>query len=211
MPSILDLVLFGAGGHAREVLALVRELGGWRVAGVLSDRPEWVPAAEAGVARLGGVEWLAAHPACHVVVAIGDSRVRADVVARIRAAAANPFATLVHPSAWRAERGDLGEGTQVEAGALLNVDVAVGAHVIVNQGARLSHDVRVGDFATLAPGVTLCGGVVVEEGADLGANATVLPGLRIGAHARVGAGAVVVRDVAPGATVVGNPAKPLER
>jgi acetyltransferase EpsM len=211
MTSIPDLVLFGAGGHAREVLALARELGGWRVAGVLSDKAEWAPAAAAGVQRLGGVEWLAANPACHVVVAIGDPRVRADVVARIRAVAASPFATLVHPRAWRAERVAVGEGTQVEAGALLNVDVAVGAHVIVNQGARLSHDVRVGDFATLAPGVTLCGGVVVEEGADIGANATVLPGVRIGAHARVGAGAVVVRDVAPGATVVGNPARPLEK
>jgi sugar O-acyltransferase (sialic acid O-acetyltransferase NeuD family) len=211
MIATRELVLFGAGGHAREVLALARELGGWNVLGVLSDRPEWAPHPEAGVARLGGVEWLAAHAACHVVVAIGDPRVRAEVVARIRVAAASPFATLVHPRAWRAERARLGAGTQVEAGALLNVDVVVGAHVIVNQGARLSHDVRVGDFATLAPGVTLCGGVVVEAGADLGANATVLPGLRVGAHARVGAGAVVVRDVAPGATVVGNPARPLER
>ncbi|HET7842608.1 MAG TPA: acetyltransferase [Xanthomonadales bacterium] len=206
-----ELVLFGAGGHAREVLALAREAGGWQVLGVLSDRAEWVAAPAAGVVRLGGVEWLAANPGCHVVVAIGDPRVRADVVARIRAAARNPFATLVHPRAWLAERVALGEGTQVEAGALLNVDVHVGSHAIVNQGARLSHDVRVGDFATLAPGVTLCGNAVVENGADVGANATVLPGIRVGANARVGAGAIVVRDVAPGTTVVGNPARPLER
>src|SRR5262245_61537385 len=139
MPVPQDLVLFGAGGHGREVLAIARELGtAWRVLGMLSDRPEWAPSAAAGVVRLGGVEWLAASPQCHWTVAIGDPRVRADVVARIRVAAPNPFATLVHPRAWLAERVALGVGTQVEAGALVNVDVRVGEHVIVNQGARLS-------------------------------------------------------------------------
>ena len=37
--------------------------------------------------------------------------------------------------------------------------------------------------------------------------ARVLPGLTIGAGAIVGAGAVVIADVAPGATVVGVPAR----
>jgi UDP-2-acetamido-3-amino-2,3-dideoxy-glucuronate N-acetyltransferase len=50
---------------------------------------------------------------------------------------------------------------------------------------------------------------VVENGASIGSGATILGGVRIGAAAQVGAGAVVTKDVAPGATVVGNPAAPL--
>ena len=50
---------------------------------------------------------------------------------------------------------------------------------------------------------------MVEEGASIGSGATILCGVRIGAGALVGAGAVVTKDVAPGATVVGNPARPL--
>ena len=46
---------------------------------------------------------------------------------------------------------------------------------------------------------------------SFGEGATILGGVRIGAGATVGAGAVVVRDVEPGATVVGNPARPLPR
>jgi acetyltransferase-like isoleucine patch superfamily enzyme len=49
----------------------------------------------------------------------------------------------------------------------------------------------------------------VEEGASIGSGAVILGGLTIGADALVGAGAVVTRDVAPGAVVVGNPARPL--
>jgi UDP-2-acetamido-3-amino-2,3-dideoxy-glucuronate N-acetyltransferase len=51
---------------------------------------------------------------------------------------------------------------------------------------------------------------IVERGAALGSGSVVLGGVRIGAGASIGAGAVVTRDVPPGATVVGNPARPLE-
>jgi acetyltransferase-like isoleucine patch superfamily enzyme len=53
----------------------------------------------------------------------------------------------------------------------------------------------------------------VEIGADvwLGAHATVLQGVRVGAGATVAAGAVVIRDVKPGDTVGGVPARPLTR
>jgi acetyltransferase-like isoleucine patch superfamily enzyme len=50
---------------------------------------------------------------------------------------------------------------------------------------------------------------VVERGVSLGSGAVVLAGVRIGAGAMVGAGAVVTRDVAPGETVAGVPARAL--
>ena len=50
---------------------------------------------------------------------------------------------------------------------------------------------------------------VIENRASIGSGATILGGLTIGADSTVGAGAVVTRDVPPGATVVGNPAREL--
>lgn len=50
-------------------------------------------------------------------------------------------------------------------------------------------------------------GPVIRKGAKIGANTTILPGVVIGENALVGAGSVVARDVAPGAVVVGNPAR----
>ena len=75
----------------------------------------------------------------------------------------------------------------------------------------LDHDVVLGEGVYLSPGVNLAGTVVVEEGAFIGIRATVAPGVRIGAWATVGAGAVVLHDVAPGDTVVGVPARSLQR
>ena len=50
---------------------------------------------------------------------------------------------------------------------------------------------------------------VVEDEASIGANATIVCGITIGKGATVGAGAVVTKDVPPGVTVVGNPAREL--
>jgi acetyltransferase-like isoleucine patch superfamily enzyme len=62
----------------------------------------------------------------------------------------------------------------------------------------------------LSPGVKdTLRGPIIRRGAKVGANATLLPGVTIGEDALVGAGAVVVRDVPPGAVVVGNPARPV--
>ncbi|WP_147124619.1 sugar O-acetyltransferase [Shimia ponticola] len=54
-------------------------------------------------------------------------------------------------------------------------------------------------------------GKPVTIGADvwMGGGAIILPGVTIGDGAIVGAGAIVTRDVAPGQTVVGNPARPI--
>jgi putative colanic acid biosynthesis acetyltransferase WcaF len=51
--------------------------------------------------------------------------------------------------------------------------------------------------------------IVIGPGAFVGARAFVLPGVTLGGHCRVGAMSVVTRNVAPGATVAGNPARVL--
>ena len=45
----------------------------------------------------------------------------------------------------------------------------------------------------------------------IGANATVIGGISIGDHVTIGAGAVVVKDIPSNCTVVGNPARCIER
>ncbi len=47
----------------------------------------------------------------------------------------------------------------------------------------------------------------IEDGASLGSGSVILGGVTVGANAIVGAGAVVTRDVPPGGTVAGVPAK----
>ena len=93
---------------------------------------------------------------------------------------------------------------------LLDVcEIRIGARTQLGPHAQLLAADHPRDAATRAQGLET--GLPVTVGSDvwIGAGALVLPGVTVGDGAVVGAGAVVTRDVAPGATVVGNPARPL--
>jgi len=52
---------------------------------------------------------------------------------------------------------------------------------------------------------------LIKSGASIGTSVTILCGVTIGKNAMVGAGSVVTKDVPDGATVCGNPARPMEK
>lgn len=210
MTTRRPLVLVGASGLAREVLAVTREHGPHTVVGVLDDDPARHGMLLDGIPVLGGLDALAAWPEAAVLVTIGRGTGRAAVVDRLREPVDDDrWATVVHPAAVLPRAGTVGPGSVLLAGVVLTTDVQVGAHVVLMPHVTLTHDDRVEDFATLAAGVSLGGGVVVAERAYLGMNASVRPGVRVGAASTLGMGAALLTDLPDGETWAGVPARPL--
>jgi acetyltransferase-like isoleucine patch superfamily enzyme len=126
---------------------------------------------------------------------------------------------------------EIGSGTrigtfvEVQRGAVIGSACKIQSHTFICDGITIEDEVFVGHGVMFVndkrPRATNATGelqgeadwellrTVVERGATIGSGATVLGGVRVGRGATVGAGAVVTKDVAPGATVVGNPARPL--
>ena len=112
----------------------------------------------------------------------------------------------------------IGPFVEIQRGARIGANCKIQSHAFICAGVEIEDEVFVGhgvlfinDKYPRVSGDWELLPTVVGRGASLGSGAVILGGVRIGADALVGAGAVVTRDVEPGQTVVGNPARPLER
>jgi sugar O-acyltransferase (sialic acid O-acetyltransferase NeuD family) len=210
------LVVIGGGEHGAVVVDAARSTPDrWQVAGVVDPDPGTAAAEDPPVLGTDD-EFLASMTTMPeaerptIVLGLGGSN-----AARRRLAAtygrACTWATVVHAAAVVAPSATLGPGVVVLAGAIVGPRARIGAHGIVNSGAIVEHDTTVGDHVHVAPGVVIGGGARIDDGAFVGLGATVRDHVTIGAEAVVAMGAVVVGDVAPGTTVAGVPARPLER
>lgn len=206
------IAIIGAGGHAKVVADVVERASAGRIVGFVDDFAGNAPSPVFGIPVLGPRETLASLHSCGdiraVIVAIGDNVIRARVAAWC-VEHGIPLARAVHPAASVSRGVEIGAGTVVMAGAVLNADTRIGANVIVNTRASVDHDGDIGDGVHLAPGSTLCGRAVIGAGSFICAGATVIPNRTIGAGVTVGAGATVLHDIPDGLTVVGTPARPV--
>ena len=105
----------------------------------------------------------------------------------------------------------IGQGATILTSAIVESNALIGKGVLINTGSSIHHDCEIGDFTEIAPGARILGGAVVKGDAFIGANATILPKIKVAEQAVVGAGAVVNKDVEKGCTVIGVPAKLIQR
>lgn len=212
--------LYGAGGFAREVMPVLRaSAGDW--AGFDPARVFFVetrPSARSvnGCSVVSEDEFFELPCASrHFNVAIGTSKVRAEIAERCIARGAQPI-NLLAPNSVMHDENTIGPGLVLCPFAMVTSNARLGRFVHLNIYSYVAHDCVIGDFVTLAPGAKCNGNVHVGNHAYIGTGAIIKQGdpskpITIGEGAVVGMGAVVTKDVAPWSTVVGNPARPIIR
>ena len=212
MPDLKKIVIIGAGGLGREVLATIRACNArrneWDVLGFLDADRTLAGKFVGGVPVLGGDDWCRSQQpgSIRYICAIGSARMRLGIVQKLVGMQCH-FATVIHPSVHMSESVKIGVGTVVMAGTQATTDVTLGSHVVVYLNCSITHDVEVGDFSLVASGCNLSGGVFVETGVELGTGVCILPRRRIGAWSVIGAGSVVTKDVPAHSTAVGAPCR----
>ncbi len=215
-----SIAIVGAGGFAREVRWLLEDIDRagqdrYACAGYVVSDMNGLGAHDSHDEVLGDLEWLVAHKNDFDALAIGIGSPAARTKIPLELAAEfddGYWPALVHPSV-QADRSScrFGPGALVCAGSIATVDVTVGRHALINLSCTIGHEAEIGSACVLNPTVNISGGVRLGPGVLVGTGAQVLQYLEVGAGATVGAGAVVTKPVEPGVTVVGMPAKPLQR
>jgi sugar O-acyltransferase (sialic acid O-acetyltransferase NeuD family) len=204
------LAILGASGHGK-VVADAAAAAGWDEMVFYDDA--WPRRGTNGRWAVAGDTAIlvdALHDYDGVIVGVGSNRTRLDLTRRLVGSGAH-LVSVIHPRAEISRYAEIGVGTVAFAGAVINVDTSVGQGCIINTGATVDHDCALADAVHLSPGAHLAGGVKVGEASWVGIGACVKQLVTIDSDVTVGAGAVVVSHVPAEQTVVGVPAKPLER
>jgi sugar O-acyltransferase (sialic acid O-acetyltransferase NeuD family) len=191
----MKLNIVPAGGFARELMSMAAACD-FEIEGLYDDKPSQ---------GLKPVDQIPINSS--ICIAIGSSKQRKNFYTRLNSK--GNFPAIIHPRALIQEPTTVnyGEGTVITAGSILTCDISLGRFVLVNLNCSIGHDCKLHDFVSLMPGVNLGGAVELEEGVYVGTGATILPEIKIGAWSTVGAGALVTKDVPPGKTVKGIPAR----
>jgi len=212
----MRLLIVGAraDGQAHIILEVVNQLDSYETVAFADETPELWGQQVLGRPVLGDPAEVAEQVRdlgiTGVFVAVGVPRARARLYELCQAMGL-ALPTLIHPSAYLSPEAQIGEAVFLGAGVQVLPGAMIGDMCRVNAATVVSHHVRVGRCNTIGPNATLAGRSSTEPFAFLGAGCTLLPEVKVGEGATVGAGAVVTRDVPAGITVVGVPARPLQR
>lgn len=205
------LVIAGAAGHARVVSDAAQASGRYELVGYL-DRESGVTDPRMDAPVIGSDHQLSdliiRYRIDAVVVAIGDNHLRCRVAALIGQLCPElRFGTVIHPQASLARDVEVGEGTVIMSGVVVNSGSRIGRHCLLNTQSSLDHDGVMEDGASLAPGSTLGGNCHLESLVAIGLGANLIHGIRIGQHTVIGAGSTVLRPITSRVVAYGTPAR----
>lgn len=211
------VVVVGAGGFARELKWMIGEIDrvtpGLEFAGYVVSDLSQIGEHDSRDEIVGDYGWLRANRSRFdaLTIGIGTPGARLKVSRELLPEFPAPmWPALVHPAArFDRETTEVGPGVIICAGVIGTVNLKFRPFSMVNLSCTIGHESEIGEGCVLNPTVNISGGVILEEGVLVGTGAQVLQYLRVGKGATVGGGSVVTKDVPPGITVVGAPAKPL--
>lgn len=185
------LLLIGCGGHARSLIDLIESTGKWHIHGLVGW-PDQLGTNVLGYSVIGsdGDLPMLRESCPQAVLAIGqlpDPASRQRLAAQLESLGFR-FPALISAHAVVSGHAQLGPGTTVGHGVIINAGAMVGSHCIINSGSLIEHDVQIGDHCHISTGALVNGGVRVGSGSFIGSGAVIREGLEFPDRTVIGAG-----------------------
>lgn len=195
------IAIFGAGGHTKVIIDLIKELNTYKIVGIYDDHKE---GRFENIPIIGKIDENINRSYDEYVIGIGNDNSRKTIYDKFPEL---NWALLIHPRSIISKNTIIENGTVVFAGAVIQTGVKIGKQCIINTNCNIDHETIIYDFSSICPGVTICGNVTIGELTFIGANSTIIQGKIIGKQCVIGAGTVIIRDIDDNSKVVGNPSR----
>ena len=186
-----ELIIIGAGGHARSCIDTIEQEGKYKIGGLVGLSQE-VGSNQFGYEVLATDSELVELAKQYQYAFVGLGQIHSPEP-RIRhyeesIAAGFVLPSIVAPSSYVSPHAKVGAGTIVMQGAILNAGVIVGNNCIINTRALLEHDSQVSDHCHISTGAILNGDTSIGKGSFIGSGSVIKEGVSVGAGSLVGMG-----------------------
>ena len=213
----MKIIVFGSGQIGNMVASILREQD-HEILGFIDDDPKSFGKHYYGLPVLGPREYLLTNKKYDAVcLGVGTIKARVEVVGWFNE---NDVQTVnaIHSSVVISPEASLGNNLVVGASATFYINPVIGDGCYIGPSVTVSHDSVVGKYCLLSVGSVVGARCDVEDEVFVGSSSTIMPPsfgtsarLRVGKRAIIGVGSTVIHDVPTGITVIGTPAKPLEK
>lgn len=198
------LILIGAGGQCTAGIDVIEQEGKFTIAGIV-DLPVNVGQTLLGYPIIGSdadVPELTGRFKYFLVTLgqIKSSRRRAELFQELKGLGAE-MPVVISPRAYVSPHAEIGDGTIIMHGALVNARARIGCNCIINSHAVVEHDAVIDSHCHISTGAIINGGTHVKEHTFIGSQAMLREGVEIGAYSIIGAGVSVLHSVAPGSLI----------
>lgn len=204
------LLLYGAGGTAREVYDMIMRdtQNRWESIYFIDDFAEEGPCYLSESIHFNSImdKFKGKMDQLEGVVTVGEPAHRELLYDRLNAANIK-IATLIDKSAVISPTAFIGPGSIIFEMVRVHANVEIGPGVLIQPYCAIGHDVKIGAHSVISAFATPGGNTTLGKRVFLGMHATVKEKLIIGDDAIISMSAAVFRDLKPEVTVVGNPAR----
>jgi sugar O-acyltransferase (sialic acid O-acetyltransferase NeuD family) len=199
------LLIIGASGHGKVIADIALKMNKWQTISFLDD--DLSIKSSMGLEVIGTSNDIFSHiDNYEIIVGIGNNATRQSIHEMLEAVGAS-IPVLIHPHAVVGDQVEIGIGTVVMAGVVINCCTNIGKGCIVNTGSTIDHDNNIEDFVHISPGVHLAGTVNIGQSSWLGIGSIVSNNTSITSGCKIGAGSVVIKDVTEPGVYVGVPVR----
>lgn len=186
-----DVIIIGASGHAKVIADIVKKSND-NLIGFLDDNIELENKVIFDNKKvIGKISDCNKYRDKLFIIGIGNNKIRKEIAERYSL----NWYTAIHPNAIIANEVEIGDGTAIMAGSIINTGTRVGRHCIINTSSSLDHDNILEDYVHISPGAHLAGNVTVKTETWICLGAIVINNITIEKNNIIGAGTVVVRNI----------------